>query len=114
VAGNEAHALPVLPLAGVQLPNAEAADGWGGDRIVTVDGPQGTWAVVWQTTWDTAQDAVEFAAAARDAMPGWASQHSVLEGVSIAPGVPADQAVLLLVADESGTLQQVKDALLAP
>jgi hypothetical protein len=114
VAGNEAHALPVLPLAGVQLPNAEAADGWGGDRIVTVDGPQGAWAVVWQTTWDTAQDAVEFAAAARDAMPGWASQHSVLEGVSIAPGVPADQAVLLLVADESGTLQQVKDALLAP
>jgi hypothetical protein len=31
-----------------------------GDRLVTLDGPDGTWALVWQTAWDTHEDAIEF------------------------------------------------------
>ncbi len=50
-----------------QLKNAGAADGWGGDRLVHLAGPGDAWAIVWQTTWDRAVDAVEFSRAAQDA-----------------------------------------------
>ncbi len=53
---------PALP---GQLPQAEAAAGWGGDRLVSLDGPDGAWAVVWQTDWDTKNDQKEFRQAAR-------------------------------------------------
>ena len=43
---------------------ANAAAGWGGDRIVLLDGPSGARAVAMLTAWDTAQDATEFADAA--------------------------------------------------
>ena len=80
---------------------------------MTVDGPRGAWLVAWQTAWDTPADAAEFAAAAREAMPGWADAQAVLEGVSIDPEVADDRSVLLLVADEPGTLRKAKGALTA-
>jgi hypothetical protein len=113
VAGNEMHEIPELPLASIRLPNAEAAEGWGGDRVATVDGPRGAWVAVWQTAWDTPADAAEFAAAAREAMPGWADVQSVMEGVSISDDVPADRGVLLLVADRAGTLRKATEALVS-
>jgi hypothetical protein len=112
-AGNEDHEIPLLPLAGIRLPNAEAAEGWGGDRVVTADGPRGAWVVAWQTAWDTPADAAEFAAAAREAMPGWADTQAVLEGVSVDPAVADDQGVLLLTADDSDTLRKARRALVA-
>ncbi len=53
------------------VPAAEAtsaAAGWGGDRLAVLQGPDGAWAVVLSTTWDTAADADEFAAAAQTAV----------------------------------------------
>ena len=41
-----------------------AAAGWGGDRVASLDGPSGAWAVLWRTGWDTATDAREFASVA--------------------------------------------------
>jgi hypothetical protein len=107
-AGDAPHEIPLLPLTGIRLPNAEAADGWAGDRIATVEGPRGAWAVVWQTAWDSPADAAEFASAARAAMPGWAEVQSVHEGVSVDPGVADEEAVLLLVADRPATLRAVE------
>lgn len=40
-----------------------AAAGWGGDRIGLLDGPDGRWAIVLETAWDTADDAAAFGAA---------------------------------------------------
>jgi hypothetical protein len=48
-------ALPAPPPAG--------AAGWGGDRVALLDGPNGQWAIVLKTEWDTANDAAEFEAA---------------------------------------------------
>ena len=68
-------------LGGQQMPNADAAAGWGGDRLVTLDGPDGAWALVWQTAWDTPDDAIEFfdaASAAFEDLPAVADD--VLRG----------------------------------
>lgn len=37
-----------------------AAAGWGGDRVAVVNGPDGAWAVVFKTIWDTDADAAAF------------------------------------------------------
>jgi hypothetical protein len=44
---------------------ASAAAGWGGDRLVSMTGPDGTVAVVWRSVWDSSTDADEFVRAAR-------------------------------------------------
>jgi hypothetical protein len=114
VAGEGLLDVPLVPLGGIELPDAEAAEGWAGDRIATVDGPDGAWGVVWQTAWDSPEDATEFAAAARRTMPGWVPVHAVHEGLSIAPGVADEQAVLLLTADSARTLRLLERALGTP
>jgi hypothetical protein len=43
----------------------QAAAGWGGDRIGYYKGPNGAWAVVWRTAWDSGADTDEFVSAAR-------------------------------------------------
>lgn len=59
----------------------EAAAGWGGDRVVILDGPKGATAVVIDTRWDSAADASEFAAAARTALGGLGGSTAVLAPV---------------------------------
>jgi hypothetical protein len=44
---------------------ADAASGWGGDRVVLLEGPDDGWLVAWQTAWDTPADADAFAVAAQ-------------------------------------------------
>jgi hypothetical protein len=67
---------------GTGAPTADAAvAGWGGDRVALLDGPDGATAVVISTTWDTAQDADEFASAARGAVGGLAGFGDVLAPV---------------------------------
>lgn len=39
----------------------DAAAGWDGDQFVVFEGPEGRLALVWFTTWDTPDDALEFA-----------------------------------------------------
>lgn len=89
---------PVLP---GQLPNAEAAAGWGGDRLVSLDGPDDAWAVVWQSDWDTKDDQQEFRRAARQAMEDLPGAHAVTNA-DIAGGLSSP--VLVLVADSEETL----------
>jgi hypothetical protein len=96
---------PGLP---AQLPKAEAAAGWGGDRLVSLDGPEGSWVVLWQTDWDTEADQDEFRAAALDATEDLAGAHSVTD-VDIAGGLSSP--VLVMVADSEGTLSAVNAAL---
>ena len=47
-----------------------AAEGWGGDRLVLMDGPGGATAAVWTTAWDSAEDAQAFESAARASVTG--------------------------------------------
>ena len=88
---------------------AAASEGWGGDRLASLEGPDGSWAVVWQTTWDSRDDADEFGTAVDDAMSDLDGAHAVLPGTDIAGGL--DAPVLVLVASSQDTLQQVEAAL---
>jgi len=56
--------------AGGGISGDTAAAGWGGDRYALIDGPNGAYALVIRTTWDTAADATEFATAATEAVRG--------------------------------------------
>jgi len=49
---------------------SRAAAGWGGDRVMLLDGPNGATAVALITEWDTPADATEFATAAKTALGG--------------------------------------------
>src|SRR5690606_10935500 len=44
-----------------------AADGWGGDRYVLLDSPDGVEALLWRRVWDTPAAAERFARAAEEA-----------------------------------------------
>ena len=96
---------PVLP---GQLPEAEAAAGWGGDRLVSLDGPDGAWALVWQSDWDSESDRKEFRRAAQKAMKDLPGAHTVT-GADIAGGLSSP--VLVLVADSGETLSALEGAL---
>ena len=65
------------PKAPIDLPKANAAAGWGGDRLVSLDGPDGTWAIVWQTTWDSPDDTAQFIEAASAAVADLPGAHAV-------------------------------------
>jgi hypothetical protein len=57
-AGGEVPAgVPGLP---VDWPHAEAAAGWGGDRLVMYESSDGHWRIEWTSVWDSAADAAEF------------------------------------------------------
>ncbi|HYN69124.1 MAG TPA: hypothetical protein VEX41_02815, partial [Candidatus Eisenbacteria bacterium] len=49
---------------------SRAAAGWGGDRLMLLDGPAGATAIALITEWDSLADASEFAAAAKAALAG--------------------------------------------
>lgn len=96
---------PVLP---GQLPKAEAAAGWGGDRLVSLDGPGGAWAVAWQTDWDSKKDRKEFRKAARGATKDLPGAHAVTDA-DVVGGLSSP--VLVLMADSEGTLDTLQGAL---
>lgn len=63
-----AESLPDLTTATGQLAGKwtnAAATGWGGDRYISMAGPDGARVLVWHTLWDSPEDAVEFEAALR-------------------------------------------------
>jgi hypothetical protein len=98
----------VGPKAAVKLPKANAAAGWGGDRLVSLDGPDGQWAVVWQTKWDSADDVAQFVGAANAAIADLPGSHLVVE--ADASGGLSDP-VLVLFTGSSDTLTAVSAAL---
>lgn len=58
----------------------DAAAGWGGDRIAVLDGPNGSWAVVLRTAWDTPADAADFEKAATPIVDGLTAPAALLPG----------------------------------
>ena len=59
---------------------AAAAQGWGGDRIALLKGPNDGWAIAWHTAWDSENDATEFETAAHFAVNNAGGKSSVLPG----------------------------------
>ena len=98
----------VFPAMPAQLPNAEAAAGWGGDRLVSLDGPDGAWGVVWQTDWDSEKDRKEFRKAAKKAMNDLPGAH-IATDADVVGGLSSP--VLVLVADSKATLQALRGAI---
>jgi hypothetical protein len=92
----------------VQLPNANAAAGWGGDRLVSLAGPDGSWAIVWQTKWDGAEDIAEFMNAASATAANVAGAHAVVEA-DVSSG--ASSPVVVLLTSDDATLASVAGAL---
>jgi hypothetical protein len=96
------------PKAAIKLPKANAAAGWGGDRLVSLNGPDGQWAIVWQTKWDSQQDIDQFVNAANAVVADLAGAHAVLaDDVSSGTSNPA----LVLLTGSEDTLVSVADAL---
>jgi hypothetical protein len=69
-----------VPLGGLPEPPPAAAVGWGGDRMALLDGPNGSWAVVFKTEWDTDADATEFETAITSKVAAAAGPGQVLPG----------------------------------
>jgi hypothetical protein len=93
----------------VWLSDGPAALGWGGDRLVSLEGPDGAWAIVWQTAWDGGSDADEFASAAQSALAGLPGAHGVFRGADVVGGLPSP--VLLIVTSDESALQSVSESL---
>jgi hypothetical protein len=95
-----------LRIGGVaQATAAEAAAGWGGDRLAVIDGPADAWAVVMQTEWDTEADAAEFEAAAETALKTAGGVAQVVPGAGGTTRwivVGSDDATLTKVAGVLG------------
>jgi hypothetical protein len=81
----------------------DAAAGWGGDRLAVLSGPDGAWAVVVATDWDTPEDATEFETAAQAAVETLEDEAAVL------PGAGGTQRWVLVASDDStlGTVSGV-------
>ena len=92
----------------VKLPKSGAAGGWGGDRLVSLEGPDVTWAIVWQTRWDSGGDAEQFAEAAEAAMADLPGAHAVVPA-DVSEG--ASDPVLVLMTSDPDTLASVSEAL---
>jgi hypothetical protein len=70
----------MLTHLGVNLPDArQAAEGWGGDRAVIVNGPDDAFAVAWRLAWDSPVHAAEFVDAYQIVVDGLDFPASVTE-----------------------------------
>jgi hypothetical protein len=58
----------------------DAAAGWGGDRIALIEGPNGSWGIVFRTVWDTDADAAAFETAATDYVETLPSPAGLIPG----------------------------------
>ena len=87
--------------AGVAAADATAAAaGWGGDRLAVIEGPDGAWAVVMQTVWDTEADAAAFETAATTALERSPGVAQVLPGVG-------GKTRWVLIASDAATASKV-------
>ena len=86
--------------------SADAAAGWGGDRVALVEGPDGATGVVLDTAWDTRADAREYAAA----LDGLVASLKAA-GRSASVLTPAPDRVVLVTADSDRTLGRLANVL---
>jgi hypothetical protein len=100
----EAQLRTWLATNGLQVVAANgAAAGWGGDRLAVLEGPDGAWALVMRTDWDTADDAAEFGTAATTATSRAGGPATV-----IADG---DKTQWIVVGSDDATRSKVQTAL---
>jgi hypothetical protein len=86
--------------AGSSAPSpTEAAAGWGGDRVMLLDGPSGARAIALKTAWDTPADAQQFAEAAGPVVAN-------LGNGKISPGADGTTVTVLL-----GSSPQITESL---
>ena len=85
-----------------QATATQASVGWGGDRLAMLEGPNGAWAIVEETAWDSEDDAGQFHQAA-------ATLAAKLRPSAGAADVLARDAksVTILLADSTGTMGKV-------
>jgi hypothetical protein len=88
---------------GAPDPSAAAA-GWGGDRAAVLTGPDGAWALVWATEWDSAAEATEFQGAASVSLESLADPAELLPGAGVT-------SRWILVASDDATLTRVAGVL---
>lgn len=94
-------AIPGLPAE--PEPWQVAAAGWGGDRLQMYEHDTDRWAIVWQTEWDTADDAAEFADLAVELL-------RTLDGSALVRAQPGATRVSLLVGSDEATLMTLASA----
>lgn len=84
----------------------EIGDGWGGDRVVLLEGPAGAWAVAVEIAWDSSADAQEFRAAAGDLV-------GLLEGAGGEADVLArdQRSTTVVIASDAGALGRLANRL---
>lgn len=85
-------------------PPPDSVAGWGGDRQAFLEGPDGAWAVVMKTAWDTDRDADEFEAGIEPLLARAAGPAAVLPG----EGGPIRWIV---IGSNDATLKLVENAL---
>ena len=85
-----------------------AADGWGGDRLLSLDGPDGSWPSCGRRH-GTVQRMPTSSVRRRSTLAGLDGARAVLPGANIAGEV--DAPVLVLLASNGDALQQVEEAL---
>jgi hypothetical protein len=89
--------------AGISQGNT-VAEGWGGDRVAVLEGPDGAWAVLLATEWDSSADATEFEAAAEVAV------ETLDDDARLLPGAGGAER-WIVVASDSDVLGAVAGAL---
>ncbi len=85
-----------------QATAAAAAAGWDGDTVTMYEGDDDAWAIEWRTTWDGADDAAEFRAAADAVVAALPDAGDVIAGT--------DAEVTILIAGDAGTLDDLRAA----
>ena len=97
---------PITSVPGfpIDWPHADSVAGWGGDRLVMYENTGGSWAIEWQTAWDTTTDAQEFEFRAREL-------QALLDGVSSVSSVVQrpGPTVTVIVASDHGTLSLLSE-----
>lgn len=81
-----------------------AAAGWGGDRVELVRGPGGAWALILQTTWDTATDAHEFTVGATATLGALRLTGRVLPGTG-------DRDVSVVIGSDATTTARLANVM---
>ena len=73
----------------------DAAAGWGGDRVAVVNGPNGAWAVVLKTVWDTDADATQFESVATPIV------EKLADPAGLVPGAGGPERWVLVASDKA-------------
>jgi hypothetical protein len=81
--------------------SADAASGWGGDRLTVANGPDDAFALAWRLAWDTPGDAAEFAEAYEsilDELPFAASVTELAGGEVLVAHASSDELLAQTVS----------------